>query len=154
MPYSKFMNLHLFCFSFILILNFPTCSGKPLSNFAWKRCGDHGIYRNEKHDVLECVLSLQWLYNERDGVSNHQPHDCLFKSLFRRIRKKTSKLRVIDLCAGNSPVTGEFNAQRASNTENVSIWWRHHDSFVVWWYCLCCHDQKYHVAFKRYSRVL
>ena len=27
---------------------------------------------------------------------------------------------------GNSPVTGEFPAQRASNTENVSIWWCHH----------------------------
>ena len=27
---------------------------------------------------------------------------------------------------GNSPVTGEFPAQRASNAENVSIWWRHH----------------------------
>ena len=40
--------------------------------------------------------------------------------------KKTSKLRVTGLCAGNSPVTGEFPAQRASNAENVSIWWRHH----------------------------
>ena len=29
------------------------------------------------------------------------------------------------LC-GNSPVTGEFPAQIASNAENVSIWWRHH----------------------------
>ena len=27
---------------------------------------------------------------------------------------------------GNSPVTGEFPAQMASNAENVSIWWRHH----------------------------
>ena len=35
--------------------------------------------------------------------------------------------RVTGLCAGNSPVTGEFHAQRASNAENVSIWWRHHD---------------------------
>ena len=26
----------------------------------------------------------------------------------------------------NSPVTGEFPAQMASNAENVSIWWRHH----------------------------
>ena len=26
---------------------------------------------------------------------------------------------------GNSPVTGEFPAQMASNAENVSIWWRH-----------------------------
>ena len=30
------------------------------------------------------------------------------------------------MCEGNSPVTGEIPAQRASNTENVSIWWRHH----------------------------
>ena len=41
-------------------------------------------------------------------------------------KKKPSKLRVIGLCEGNSPVTGEFPAQRASNAENVSIWWRHH----------------------------
>ena len=27
---------------------------------------------------------------------------------------------------GNSPMTGEFSAQRASNAENGSIWWRHH----------------------------
>ena len=27
--------------------------------------------------------------------------------------------------AGNSPVTGEFPSQMASNAENVSIWWRH-----------------------------
>ena len=29
-------------------------------------------------------------------------------------------------CEGNSPVTGEFPAQRASNAENISIWWRPH----------------------------
>ena len=39
----------------------------------------------------------------------------------------TSKLRVTGLCVGNSPRTGEFPAQMASNAENVSIWWRHHD---------------------------
>ena len=43
-----------------------------------------------------------------------------------QIKKKTSKLRVIGLCVGNSPGTGEFPAQMASNAENVSIWWRHH----------------------------
>ena len=37
------------------------------------------------------------------------------------------KLRVTRLCAGNSPGTGEFPAQMASNAENVSIWWRHHE---------------------------
>ena len=46
--------------------------------------------------------------------------------LFKSRSKKTSKLRVTGLCAGNSPVTGKFPAQRASNTENVSIWWRHY----------------------------
>ena len=44
-----------------------------------------------------------------------------------RRSKKAPRLRVTGLCAGNSLVTGEFPAQRASNTENVSIWWRHHD---------------------------
>ena len=44
----------------------------------------------------------------------------------RRRSKKTSKLRVTGLCEGNSSVIGEFPAQRASNAENVSIWWRHH----------------------------
>ena len=65
--------------------------------------------------------TLQWRHNERNGVSNHQHHDCLLHRLFRRKSKKTSKLRVTGLCAGNSPMTGEFPAQRASNAENVSI---------------------------------
>ena len=41
--------------------------------------------------------------------------------------KKKSKLRVTGLCAGNSPGTGEFPAEMASNAENVSIWWRQHE---------------------------
>ena len=45
----------------------------------------------------------------------------------RRRSKKTPKRRVTDLCERNSPVTIEFPAQSASNAENVSIWWRHHD---------------------------
>ena len=69
--------------------------------------------------------SLQWRRNGYDGVSNHQPHDCLLNHLFGRRSNKTSQLRVTGLCEGNSPVTGEFPAQRASNAEIVSIWWRH-----------------------------
>ena len=69
---------------------------------------------------------LQWRHNGHDSVSNHQPHDCLFNRLLRRRSKKRSKLRVTGLCAGNSPGTGEFPAQMASNAENASIWWRHH----------------------------
>ena len=40
-------------------------------------------------------------------------------------QRKHQKLRLTGLCAGSSPVTGEFPAQMASNAENVSIWWRH-----------------------------
>ena len=69
---------------------------------------------------------LRWPHNGHDGVSNHQPHHCLLNRLSRRTSKKTSKLRVTGLCAGNSPGTGEFPAQKASNAENVSIWWRHY----------------------------
>ena len=81
----------------------------------------------EKLGLCWIMDTLQWRHNGRDGVSNHQPHDCLLNRLFRRRSEKTSKLRVTDFCAGNSLVTGEFPAQRASNAENVFIWWRHHE---------------------------
>ena len=76
--------------------------------------------------------SLQWRHNDRDSVSNHQPHHCLLNRLFRRRSKKTSKLSVTGLCVGNSQGTGEFPAQMASNAENVSIWWRHHVAIAHW----------------------
>ena len=73
----------------------------------------------EKFQVLRCRVSifeaLQWRHDERDGVSNNQPNDCLFSRLFRRRSKKTSKLRVTDLCEGNSPVWWWWG------------WW--------WWWC-------------------
>ena len=75
-------------------------------------------------------ISLQWRHYERDGVSNHQPHNCLLKHLFRRRSKKTSKLRVTGLGEGNSLGSGEFPAQMTSNAENVSIWWRHQTYFA------------------------
>ena len=80
---------------------------------------------------IQCVgpglyISLQWHQNGLDSVSNHQPHDCLLNCLFRCRSKKTSKLRITGLCAGNSPGTGEFPAQMACKAKNVSIWWRPH----------------------------
>ena len=82
-------------------------------------------------DMGISVMTLQWRHNEGDSISNHQPHDCFLNRLFRHRSKKTSKLRVTGLCVGNSPEAGEFPAQMASNTENVSIWWRHHE-FKLW----------------------
>ena len=47
---------------------------------------------------------------------------------------------------GDSPVTGEFYAQRTSNAENVSIWWRHHVSGN-----LVTHYEWGYLAEKRYQ---
>ena len=72
--------------------------------------------------------TLQWRHNGLDNVSNHQRHDCLLKRLYSCRSNKAPKLRVTGLCWGNSPETGEFPTQKASNAKNVSIWWRHHDA--------------------------
>ena len=55
---------------------------------------------------------------------HEQPYQCLLNRLSRRRSKKTSRLRVTGLWEDNSPVTGEFPEQRASNADNISIWWR------------------------------
>ena len=102
------------------------------------------------HAPCHFLFALQGRHNERDGFSNHRRLDCLLNRMFMRRSKKTSKLRVTGLCEGKSPhkgpvtrkifsfdavimecanrrdLWGEFSAQRASNAENVSIWWRHH----------------------------
>ena len=82
--------------------------------------------------MIECdihhrpLYTLQWLHNERNGISNYQPLNCLLNRLFKAQIKQTSKPHVTGLCEGNSQVTGEFPAQKASNAENVSIWWHDH----------------------------
>ena len=52
------------------------------------------------HGAFKAIefFPLHWPLNERDGVSYHQPHDCLLNRLFRRRSKKTSKLHVTGLC--------------------------------------------------------
>ena len=57
----------------------------------------------ERVFVSWCQNALRWRHNDHAGVSNHQPHGCLLNRLFRRRSKKTPKLRVTGLCAGNSP---------------------------------------------------
>ena len=93
---------------------------KMTTILSWPQCV------NQRAETLRYLLwnhwgefSLQWRHNERDGISNHQSHDCLLNRLFRRRSEKTIKLCFTGLCAGNSPETGEFPIQRASNAENV-----------------------------------
>ena len=101
---------------------------------------------------------LQWRHNGCDSVSNRRHFGCLLNRLFRRRSKKTSKLRFAGLCEGNSPGTGEFPAQRASNAENVSIWWRHHalihDSFLFNNSELVCNRTRKHQHLHRIITML
>ena len=46
-------------------------------------------------------------------------------------QRKHQSSALLAICAGNSPVTGEFPAQMASNAENISIWWRYHGGFTL-----------------------
>ena len=82
------------------------------------------IYSNGNISFI--TFTLQW---RKQWNPNHRRLDCSLNRFFRCRSKNTSKLRVTGLCKGSSPVTGEFPAQRASNAENVFIWWRHHASY-------------------------
>ena len=88
--------------------------------------GEYLVLFNAINQIF--YFTLQWRHDDRDGVPNHQPYDCLLTRLFRRRSKNTSKSRVTGFCGGNSSMTGEFPAQGSSNAENVSIWWRHHEA--------------------------
>ena len=63
-------------------------------------------------DVITRSTS-QWRHNERGGVSNHRRLDWV-PFVQAQIKEVTG------LCEGNSTLTDEFPAQRASDAENVS----------------------------------
>ena len=93
---------------FTLELESHLTSSKGMTKLAsacqWTHCyqGPTSIDHPSRYGRFPC--SLLWRHNGCGSVSNHQPHDCLLNRLFRRRSKKTSKLRVTGLCAGNSPV--------------------------------------------------
>ena len=66
-------------------------------------------------------------YNDviMSAVAFKSPASRLFIQLFFEAQIQEN---IPGLYTGNSPVTGEFPAQMASNAENVSIWWRLHVS--------------------------
>ena len=44
------------------------------------------------------------------------------------VYSKHQSSETLAICAGNSPVSGEFPTQMASYyAEDISIWWRHHE---------------------------
>ena len=87
--------------------------------FTISHCRNRDYYYNDVTMSANCV-------------SYHRRPHCLLNCCFGRRSMKASKLRVTGLCARNSPVTGEFPAQRTSNAESVPIRRRHHG-----WIPLC-----------------
>ena len=85
-----------------------SCIDKVLFNV--NRFFNHSLCQSQRrimfrnvHTTQKVYESLLWRHNDHGGVSSHQPRGCLLNRLFRRRSKKTSKLRVTGLCAGNSP---------------------------------------------------
>ena len=66
-----------------------------------------------------------------------KPPACLLNSLFRQRKHQSS--RSLGFVRGIYRWPVYFPAQRASNTENVSIWWRYYDVLILitlmWWGC-------------------
>ena len=91
-----------------------------------------GYTENHTHRGLLCILQFS-LEHYNDVImsvmaSQISSLTIVYQTVYsRHSSKKTWKLRVTGLFVGDSPVTSEFPAQRASNAENVSIWWRHHE---------------------------
>ena len=106
------------------------------SNHATQSCNDQHIspctITNDQLGAFIClpcdiIIRLQWRHNEHDGVSNHQPHDCLLNGLFRRRSKVTSKLRITGLCAGNSPWLVNSPHKRPVTRKMLALWHHHQD---------------------------
>ena len=72
---------------------------------------------------------LQWRHNERNGVSNHRRLHCLPIGWFKTVVYSTH-IKESSEASRHRPLWGEFTGHRwipltkASNAENVSIWWR------------------------------
>ena len=108
----------------------PSASKATMMNmdkyFMWIHYERLHNHNKAKHNKTVCIFLGIYCNDESDGVSNHQPHDSWTNRLFNAQIKENSKLRITGLCEGNSLMTGEFTAQRASNADDVSILWRHH----------------------------
>ena len=119
-PLRKRVLLLIKLFANCLKIQKKTWSGKMISNLS-----DH-LPHFACIDILSITMTSYWApWRLKSPVSR------LFTQPFiQGVVKENIKaprhwpLRV------NSPVTGEFPAQRASNAETASIWWRHHDHMI------------------------
>ena len=137
-----------------LCQNFRSCDARRNALIRYSPTNLIVVAWSSHHDVMTCTYqtfciidplleySLQWRHNDHDGVSNHQPQGCLLNRLFGRRSKKTSKLRVTGLCAGNSPgpvnsphkgpVTRKMFPFMTSSCSGIN------DQYFLSFLCCCC----------------
>ena len=87
----------------------------------WHHCNVFHLIRSRTHFTV--THSSDWWFHYNDVIIGAMASQIaslriVYATIYSGCRsKKTSKLCVTDLCAGNSTVTGEFPAQMASNAE-------------------------------------
>ena len=89
--------------------------------------------------------ALQWSHNGRNGVSNHQPHDCLLKRLFRHTWNKYQSssslafVRGIHRWPANSPPKGPVTRKMLPfydvimGTMYYCDYYKYHIGEHAWW---------------------
>ena len=102
-------------------------------------CNYFGITNSFVLLEFEQIISftLQWRHNERDGVSNRQPHECLLNCLFRYISK-----RGIHRWPENSPYQG-LATRKVFPSDEVIMYYRRRvenqprDQLMRTTFCVC-----------------
>ena len=87
------------------------CYSIPLPEF---------VLQMDYNDVIMDAMASQM-------ISRPIVYSTVYSGTYQRKYQSSASLAFV---RGNSLVTGEFPAQRASNAENISIWWRHPESII------------------------
>ena len=137
MPWCHFLQ----CWPFgnpLVTSGFPY-KGSVMQNFLFSLFLAWTSFRRIS-ELMIWVALIQWYSNWSSEYYTGKINSTYFEDIFfqkysiftdadqRRHQSSTPLACATSLChcEGNSVVTGEFPAQRASDMENVSIWWRHH----------------------------
>ena len=110
--------------------DFPTSSVKHAALLQYSTCSDRYVRIGAKSSCLHYSDAIMTTM-----ASQITSITIVYSTVYSgvdQIKHQIKHFRVTGLCEGNSPVTGDFPAQRAGNAENVSILWRHHIKIFLW----------------------
>ena len=107
----------------------------------------HSVFKKYNHSpcvIALCSISAQ----SRSSISFRHYSDMIMSAMASHItnvtivystvcsgadQRRYQSSASLAFVKGNAPVTGEVPAQRASISESVFIWWRHHESLYWHW---------------------